>query len=144
MVECCTSSHIFLKDYKHENLGHLGHLFNTIMRKVEEWEQWTPHRRQSQMVQPQWGNIKEEKHPLCFPAPPNKRPAPLSHGSQVQQQGWADAAVCTRDGCLGSSPLCFFAALQTPDVFLSPREEGNHQQLFQAQGDRDLFIGASP
>lgn len=36
-----SSSHryIFIKDYKRDNLGHLGHLFNMIMRNVKEWEQ---------------------------------------------------------------------------------------------------------
>lgn len=34
---------LFIKDYKHDNLGHLGHLFS-VMRNVEEWEQW-PHRK---------------------------------------------------------------------------------------------------
>lgn len=47
-VGCCifSSSHreTFIKDYKHDNLGHLGHLFNMIMRNVEEGEQRTPHR----------------------------------------------------------------------------------------------------
>lgn len=68
----------------------------------------------------------------------------MSYGAQVEQQCRDDAAVYTWDSRFGSYPNCFSAVLQTPDVLLFPREEGNHQQLFQAQGGRHLFIGASP
>lgn len=34
--------------------------------------------------------------------------------------------------------------MKIPDVLLFPQDESNYQQLFQAQGGKDLFIGASP
>lgn len=42
--------------------------------------------------------------------------------------------------------LSFFirAVMKIPDVLLFPQDESNYQQLFQAQGGKDLFIGASP
>ena len=98
------------------------------------------------MVQPQWGT-QRRKSPLCTFLLLLIMVQPTTytrHGSEVEQQYRDDTAVYTQDGSFGSSSSCFCAVLQTPDVFLFPWEEGNHQQLFQAQGDRDLFLGASP